>query len=637
MAADDPRAFRWIGAAGAAVTVAVFASALLVAVFLPLGDWDALSFGTWAREISDHWPRVRFPTDGPIEYHRTLVYFLEGTLWRVFGFHEALARVLGLVFAAVLAASLAWAAAGSARKPYRVVASALGLALLLATAPFEHYVVSGLTDVPVAALVAATAALLYTRRFPLVALAACLAVLTKPTALASLVGLGIAVLLGDRATVRRRAPGAAAIGGGIALALVYDGIQAQLSHVGLFSFLTACAKDSFYGALAASHRRDALLDDSWLGADLRLLLLFALVYAVLRLRQPHRPAVLVALPVAFVWSIVGAHVAGGAGIVAGSGGPVRSALVLLLAASLLLGLAAPAEAVADRLELARLLVWAAPPLLLWIVYSVYDVRLLSAAWPPLLLLIVRAVLPALAGASALDARAVAVPAAAVLLLGALGGLEISSLGNDGWHRFVSGLGDRAALRDLALGGDFSAELTAVEPQLASTRTIITEDSRLRFYYAGKVELQPPSSCAQLRPRASLLVLLESDEEHTLWGDRATSAFWQQCRHPLATMLTERPGAFALFTAHPAAVPTGGCAAQVPAGLAVELGRFHDAPDAQTALAHVKGLGFVQAEVAQLDCNDYAVLETGVPSRAVGASIVAEARSAHLRARLVQLP
>ena len=634
----EQRAARLIGGGAVAVAIAIFACAALVAATLPFGEWDAMAFGTWAREIAGHWPHLRFADQGPIEYHRPLFYFLEGTLWRVFGFHQALGRALSLVFAAVFAAAVAYAAARSAARRYAVVAAALALGLVLATAPFEHYVVSGLTDVPVAALVALTAALLFTRRWPLVAVAACLALLTKPTALSSLAGLAIAVLVGPRATVRRRAPAAAAIAAGTAVALVYDAVQAHLSHVGLATFLTAGGKDAFYTALAASHRRDALLDESWLGADLRLLLLFALVYAVLRLRVAHRAAVAAALPVAFAWSVAGAYIAGGHGLVAGSGGPFRSAVVLALAASLLFALAAPADAVSDRVALARLLVWAAPPLLLWIVYSVYDVRLLSAAWPPLLLLMTRAVLPAVAGAARLDARAALVPAAAVLLLAALGGLEINGFGSDGWHRFGSALGDRVALRSLALGGDFSAELTAIEPQLASTRTIITEDSRLRFYFPDKVALQPPGSCAQLRAPGSLLVLLESDEERTLYGERATSAYWEECRHPAPTMVAERPGAFAVFSAHNAVAVAGGCALQpVQAGLAVEFGRFRNAPQAEALLAQAKGLGFVQAQVAQVGCASWAVVETGVPNRAVGRSILAEAKSAHLQATLVDLP
>ena len=634
----DQGASRLIGGAAVVVAIAVFACAVLVAATLPFGEWDAMAFGTWARQMADHWPHLRFPDQGPIEYHRPLFYFLEGTLWRVFGFHQALGRLLSLVFAVLLAGALAFAAARSAARRYAVVAAALALGLVLATTPFEHYVVSGLTDVPVAALIAATAALLFTRRWPLVALAACLALLTKPTALSSLAGLAIAVLIGPRATIRRRLPAAAAIGLGTAAALVYDAVQAHLSHVGLGTFLTAGGKDAFYTALAASHRRNALLDESWLGAELRILLLFALLYAVLRLRVAHRTAVAVALPVAFAWSVAGPHIAGGAGVVAGSGGPFRSAVALLLAGCLLFALEAPADAVADRLALARLLVWAAPPLLLWIVYSVYDVRLLSAAWPPLLLLMTRAVLPAVAGAAQLDARAALAPAAVVLAAAALGSLDVNGFGSAGWHRFASALGDRTALRSLALGGDFSAELAAIEPQLAGTRTILTEDSRLRFYYAGKVALQPPGSCAQLRPAGSLLVLLESDEERTLYGNRATSSFWQQCRHPALTMVAERPGAFAVFTGHAPVAVAGGCAAEPPQpGLAIEFGRFRTEPRAEALLAQAKGLGFVQAQVAQLGCSSYAVVETGVPSRAVGRSIIAEAKSAHLRATIVDLP
>jgi hypothetical protein len=48
------------------------------------------------------------------------------------------------------------------------------------------------------------------------------------------------------------------------------------------------------------------------------------------------------------------------------------------------------------------------------------------------------------------------------------------------------------------------------------------------------------------------------------------------------------------------------------------------------------LGFVQARVEQLACELYRVVETGIPSTAVGRSIVDEATQAHLKASLVEL-
>lgn len=632
--------FRWLLLGAALVAAVVVGCAAAVSAELPFGEWDAMSYGTWARLIAEHWPHIRFAAAGPMDYHRPVFYFLEGTLWHVFGFHQALGRLLGLGFGILLALALAYAAARTAPRGYAAAAAGIAVALLFATAPFERYLVAGLSDVPVAAVLALTAALLWSRRLgslrlPLVAASSCLALLTKPTALASLAGLAAAVLLGPRSDLRRRAPAAAAIAGGTALGLVYDAVQAHLSHVGLRTFLTT-GSDGFYASLAAAKRTHELLDDSWLGADLRILVVFALAYALVRLVRPHRTAVAVAFVAAVVWSTLGPHLAAaGGGAVPGGGGTVQRLAVLAAAASLLFALAAPAGAIPARLDLARLLVWLAPPLVVWVLYSVYDVRLLSAAWPPLLLLVTRAFLPAVAGAAAVDAAAVAVPAAALLVVAAFGAVELNGFGNDGWHRFSTGFGDAAAMQSLALGGDFSAELAALAPQLPATKTVVTSDARLQFYYPQRVKLEGPQSCSQLAGAPATLVLLESDEDRAVYGERTLPGFWESCTHPRPTLVAERPGAFAvLTTGRPVAEP-GGCGASAPApGLAVEFGQFTTPAAADALVTHLKGLGFVQASVEQLGCSSYRVVETGVPSRAVGRSILVEARRAHLHVRLV---
>src|ERR1700719_5254830 len=81
----------------ASLTVLVLALALVVAIFLPYGEWDAMSFGTWSRLIADHWPHLRFAGIGDADYHRPLFYALQGTVWSIFGFHQALGRVLSLL------------------------------------------------------------------------------------------------------------------------------------------------------------------------------------------------------------------------------------------------------------------------------------------------------------------------------------------------------------------------------------------------------------------------------------------------------------------------------------------------------------------------------------------------------------
>ena len=643
IAFSEERAFRWALYAVGAVGIVLVLCAAAVAVKLPFGDWDAMAYAIWSREIAAHWPHFQFADVPAVDLHRPVYYYLEGTLWAIFGFHQALGRLLALAFGVLLAAALAFTAAHSSPRRYGAASAAIVLALLIAAYPYERYLVSGLSDVPVAAMVALIAVALVAARdrprlLPLVALASCLALLTKPTALASLVGLGAAVLLGDRAGLRRRAYASAAIGVGIIVALVYDTVEAHRLHMSTWRFLTI-GTDGYYAALAASRRRGELLDQAWLGTHLRLVLLFGVVYAVARLVTRHRLAVAVALPTAIIWSIVGPHLAGGAaGVVPGSGGSFESIVVLVLAAALLFALAAPTEVVPARLEVGRLLVWLAPPLIVWVYYSAQDIRLMSAAWPPLFLLLGRALLPAVAGAAAVDFSALAVAAGALVLLAVVGTLDLNGLGRDGWHRFTSGFGDREAMRSLALGGDFTAELDALEPLLPTTRTIVTADARLQFYYLDRVRLESPAACSQLEGAGTTLVLLESDEERTVYGDKAMSAFWEACRKPKATLISERPGAFAIFVAANRGQTTiGGCNTNPTSGMSVEFGRFRTEAAANTLLARAKGLGFVEARVEQLGCALYRVVETGIPSTTVGTSIVDEAAKAHLRARVVDLP
>ena len=634
--ARTARALRLTAAAVAVVALVVFVCGLVISIALPYGEWDAMAYGAWSRLIAEHWPHLRFATASALDYHRPFFYALQGTLWRIFGFHQSLGRLLSLAFAALLAAAVGFIAWRSAPRRYAEVAAAVAVALLIILASFDRFIASGLTDVPVAAMLALTAALLLARglgraRLPLVGAAACLSLLTKPSALTALVGMGAAVLLGPRTQLRRRLPAAGAIAAGTAVALVYDLAQAHYVHMGLRAFMTE-GTDGFYASLSAQVRHDVLLDSSWLGVDLRLVLTFAIAYALARLlpRSTHRISVGAALLIAVVWSWLGPHLGGaGGGLVAGASGRLEQTAVLVLAASLLFALAAPEDAIPNRLELARILVWIAPPLIVWSWFAVYSDRLAAPAWPPLVLLMTRAVLPAFAGAGARRPLLVAIPAAALLLLAGLATDNLNGLGTSGWRSLTSSLGSAPSLRSLALGGDFGSELDALKPQVQPGDTIVTVDARLPFYYASQASLYEPQTCSQFpRHGRTLFLLLESDEERTLYGARAGAQYWEHCHSPTLTMVSERPGAFALFV-------VAGCGVTAtPPGLAVEFGQFRTAAAAEGLLKLAKGFGFREAVVEQLSCTSWRVVEHGVPSRAVGESIVAEAKTAHLHAAVV---
>ena len=628
-----------------ALVLVMLALSLLIAVVLPYGEWDAMAFGTWSRLIAEHWPHLRFAGVGGLDYQRPLFYALQGTLWSLFGFHQALGRVLSLAFSAALVGAVAFVAAHTVRVERRFAAALAALAVVLIT-PFSRYVAAGLSDIPAAACVAATAAsLLVPRvgraRLPLVALTAALATLAKPSSLPALAGLALCVLIGPRVGLRRRVYGACAIAAGAGSAVVYDAVQASYVHMGLRSFLTGGTTDGFYAGLAGADRRRNLLDGSWLGPELRVVLLFALAYALARLGLAHRVAVLVSVPVALVASWLGPHLAGAHGVrvgIFGSGSWVVEVAVLALAASLALALAAPPAAVPDRLLLARGLVWLAPPLFVWGWRLVYDVRLLAPAWPPLVLLVVWSLLPVFTGAEQRRAWLVAVPVAALIVIGAYGTQNINGLGASGWRSLeadgFAGLGNPAAMRNIAFGGDFSAEMNALAPQVRRGDRILTYDQRLQFFYGDQVNLQPPLRCSQLAGNR-IFVLLESDELRAVYGARSTARFWQGCAAHL-TRVDERPGAYAIFVNGALASTVGGCGAPAaPAGLAVAFGpSFKSAQAAQPFLKHLVALGFVQARIEQLGCASYRIEETGVPDANVGASIIAEAKTVQVPAQLL---
>jgi hypothetical protein len=626
------------------VAAVVFGLAAVVAVSMPYGIWDAMAYGSWSRMIADHWPHLRFAEASALDYQRPFFYFLQGTAWAIFGFHQAVGRLINLAFSVLLAAALGYLGLHSPRK-HGVLCGALAVGLLVIASPFEQYIVSGLTDIPVAAMLATTAAVLYARRLgwaqlPVLALVACLTQLTKPSAVISLGSLVAATMIGPRTDFRRRALLAGAISTGTVAALVYDEIQARFVHMSLKTFLTT-GTDGYYVALAKQVRTDTLLGTGWLGNDLRILMVFAMGYAVMRVAGlAHRPSVVAALVSALCWSWIApphGNVAGG--LVPGTTSRAQVIGVAVLAASLLFALRAPDDAVPSRLDLGRLLVWLLPSLGVWMVYAVYDTRLLSPAWPPLLLLMARALLPACVGARGLHRWAAAIPAAGLLLLAVLATEQLNGFGSAGWREFQSGLGDTTAMRALAYGSDFNTELETLRQQVRPGDTIATVDGRLPFVYPGQIKSSAPQTCGALKATgATLFVLLESDAERFRHGVRAESAYWERCRHPALTLIGERPSAFAIFAIGPAKSAVGGCGAPpTTPGLAVEFGRFRTPAAANALLAHLRSLGFVQAKVEQLGCSLYRVAETGIADRSVAHGIVSEAASAHLKTSIVPSP
>ena len=218
-------------------------------------------------------------------------------------------RILSLLFSMLLAGALVWLV--REERDWGIFAGLLAMLALLATPVFAFQMVAGLTDVPVAAFIALTGALVWGRRpTPARAVAAAgaaaLAMLTKPSALLALVGLALAQLLVSESWRGRLLYRIAPICAGLAAGLAYDLTQARYVHQGLRTFLQAGVNTDYYRALADEARRYAIFDGNWFGDGLRVAAFFALLYAVLRLTGiGHRISVLVGVPCALLASWLG--------------------------------------------------------------------------------------------------------------------------------------------------------------------------------------------------------------------------------------------------------------------------------------------------------------------------------------------
>ncbi|MDX6513338.1 MAG: hypothetical protein QOE36_2842, partial [Gaiellaceae bacterium] len=146
---DEARALDLLALLGAGLVAVYLAVAVVLALLLPIHSHDALGFGQLSRLIGLH-GGFEYPTVPDVVYHRPLFYVLQGELWRVLGFHETLGRLLSLAFCVLFLACLALLAL---RLPRGRLVAGLALALLLCSRSFAQDGFSGLTDVPVAALV----------------------------------------------------------------------------------------------------------------------------------------------------------------------------------------------------------------------------------------------------------------------------------------------------------------------------------------------------------------------------------------------------------------------------------------------------------------------------------------------------
>jgi hypothetical protein len=552
----DATALRVAAAITWILTGLFFAIAIFVAIVIPIHAQDALTFGEWSRLISQHW-HLHYAAATAQEYGRPLFYVLQGWVWGLFGFNETTGRILSGLFSVLLLGALV---SLLRNRPWGGLAAGLAALALVATPVFAIQIVSGLTDIPVAALVALAGALVWgSRPGPLrasaAALAATLAMLAKPSALLALVGLAGAHLLVRESWRSRLVYRIAPIAFGVGLGLVYDSVQAHHVNQGLRTFLQAGVNTAFYRALADEARRFVLLDAGWFGDGLRVALIFALVYTLLRLvGARHRLAVLMSVPVALVGSWLGPWLAAREERLAvGSLHSVGAGLAAVgTAAFLALGALSYKEAIASANELARFAVWALPTVVAWAIYGAYDLRLLAPAWPPLLALIAVTALPAAVAAAQRGPVAVAIPLALFAVVVASNVYNLDGLGKSGWSEVrrtpMGKWSDQSTMRAIVMPA-FSRALDVVRPEMGPRDLLVSPEGAFRFFFPGRVEQSYPNSCEFLH-RFRVFVLTTDEGSKRYMRDflhvSPEPSYWAGCARPHLKQLTDGSEGYAVF-------------------------------------------------------------------------------------------
>ena len=190
---------------------AFVAGAALLSVTLPYHGWDAFAFGDWSRRIADG-GSIDPVHAGELGAGRPLFYVLQGGLWALTGGVSFTAgRLLSLGFAVGLVVCVAGAARALSSDRRLGVGAAAAVVVIIAIPAFTQEAIAGDSDVPAAAMVALCAWLAFRRRSSwaaatVLASAALAAVLTKPTVLAPLVGLGAWLLLERSRPLQQRLP-----------------------------------------------------------------------------------------------------------------------------------------------------------------------------------------------------------------------------------------------------------------------------------------------------------------------------------------------------------------------------------------------------------------------------------------------
>jgi hypothetical protein len=617
---------RWqVALAGLLIAV----PAAVVASFVPYRSWDAMAFGLWSKLIAQ--TGDLFPGGlSPAILHRPLFYVAQGLAWRWIDDGEWVGRWLSLLFAAVLVVALAWVAGRlCADRVAATVVRPLAASVALASSVIAVYLVSGLSDLPVAAGAALTAAALLARPRRVagpacIAAAAAATVLAKPSGIVALAGVAAAgaVLLQEERG--RLARGLAAVGAGVVAGLAYNVVQAHRLGISLADELST-GNDRYWLDRAAAARVDAVLRAEWLGAGARLAVLAGIALAVARAAGAGpRLGVGIAGPFAVAASLLGPTAAGD-GLpypLDGGGALAVSAWIVLAAALLAAPLLDPVDPLSRRAHLA-LLAWLVPGSAAWLAFRSDEVRLLSPAWPPLVLVAAAAL-----GAAALTlARVrpwlVLAPAAALTLAVAANVSSIDGLGSPGWRELAdagpSAWTDRAAMENFAYG-PFGDELALVRRTAGPSGSIVSSDARLPYFFPGRSRVRYPVSCADLAG-ADAFVLLLGDESVAFMeraGGTADPLAWEQCAAPHLYSVGTHDGIYAAYAVgrRPARAPTAAdCRVTTSPGSLLDGVFVEDASYAvaRDVRARAAAVGYTVARIERTGCGRYRVVVTGIPT------------------------
>lgn len=525
-------------------------ASLVLAVTIPIHATDALTYGEWSRSIGETGD-LHFDGVGPAHYHRPLFYVLQGWIWGIFGFHEWLGRVLALVFTVWMLGATAWLASRS-RMRGGVAAFAIGLLCLVPDV--RKATVSGLSDIPLAALVATTAAVAWSARLGrarpwLVAASAALAVLAKPTALVALVGLVGALAIGSTGW-RKWVMAAAPVAAGAAIGLAWDVAHAIHLDLGLMEFLRA-GSTGFYADLARSARADQLLGLQFVGPDLRPVVALAVAYGILRVAGLGHARARFLAPATGVLAAVTLPVLADATAIHEPFRTTGSTIGFLALAATGFGLVwCPVDRAPERAWLARLLVLAVVPYAVWNLFGAYDTRLGSAAWPGLIALCALCLAAAVEGLATRGPALVALPVAAILALAVFAYTDLDGLGKEQWSEFrrlgTGELFDERRARGIVLP-QLQKVIDLTAPEMGSDGRMMSAEGSLRFYFPRRVEQSYARSCDDLDGLRAF-VLLTDEGTQAYMRDVARvpwdPAYWAACRG--LSQLSDGSGGYAVY-------------------------------------------------------------------------------------------